>query len=176
MESEITIKGVTASLGQVDGEIFIVKSFEDLVKFKEGAILVSITTDPSYTLIMGKCKGIITAIGGIASHAAIIAREAGLPCIVGIGEKEIQKLQTGDKIFMDANSGTIYKKENKIDLFTEGLLKKFGPNRVLDTPLAESGIVGFSIGMAIAGLKPVAEIQFDGFIYPAFDQRPHDFF
>ena len=123
MESEITIKGVTASLGQVDGEIFIVKSFEDLVKFKEGAILVSITTDPSYTLIMGKCKGIITAIGGIASHAAIIAREAGLPCIVGIGEKEIQKLQTGDKIFMDANSGTIYKKENKIDLFTEGLLK-----------------------------------------------------
>src|SRR3989339_737178 len=123
MESEIAIKGIVASSGQVDGEIFIVKSFEDLVKFKEGAILVSITTDPSYTLIMGKCKGIITAIGGIASHAAIIAREAGLPCIVGIGEKEMQKLQTGDKIFMDANSGTIYKKENKIDLFTEGLLK-----------------------------------------------------
>src|SRR3989339_262577 len=57
MESEITIKGVTASLGQVDGEIFIVKSFEDLVKFKEGAILVSITTDPSYTLIMARLKG-----------------------------------------------------------------------------------------------------------------------
>lgn len=53
---------------------------------------------------------------------------------------------------------------------TVGLLKKFGKERVLDTPLAESGIVGVSIGMAVYGLKPVAEIQFMGFIYPAFDQ------
>ena len=53
---------------------------------------------------------------------------------------------------------------------TEGLYKKFGPNRVIDTPLAESGIVGTSIGLALGGLKPVAEIQFSGFIYPALDQ------
>lgn len=53
---------------------------------------------------------------------------------------------------------------------TDGLLQKFGPERVIDTPLAESGIVGTSIGLAMAGLKPVAEMQFDGFVYPAFDQ------
>lgn len=53
---------------------------------------------------------------------------------------------------------------------TEGLLKKFGPNRVIDTPLAESAIVGTSIGMAIAGLRPIAEIQFEGFTFPALDQ------
>lgn len=53
---------------------------------------------------------------------------------------------------------------------TDGLYKKFGKDRVIDTPLAESGIVGVSIGMALFGLKPVAEIQFSGFIYPAFDQ------
>ncbi|MBI3412962.1 MAG: alpha-ketoacid dehydrogenase subunit beta [Candidatus Aenigmarchaeota archaeon] len=53
---------------------------------------------------------------------------------------------------------------------TEGLLDKFGSDRVMDTPLAESAIIGASIGMAIYGLKPVAEIQFDGFIYPALDQ------
>jgi len=53
---------------------------------------------------------------------------------------------------------------------TDGLIKKFGASRVIDTPLSEAGIVGFSIGMAAAGLKPVAEIQFSGFIYPAFDQ------
>ncbi len=53
---------------------------------------------------------------------------------------------------------------------TEGLLKQFGPERVVDTPLAESGIVGAAIGMAAYGLKPVAEIQFMGFIYPALDQ------
>jgi|SRR3989338_6874262 len=53
---------------------------------------------------------------------------------------------------------------------TTGLQKKFGTARVMDTPLAESGIVGTSIGMAAYGLKPVAEIQFDGFVYPAFNQ------
>ena len=53
---------------------------------------------------------------------------------------------------------------------TEGLMKEFGENRVIDTPLSESGIVGVAIGLALYGLKPVAEIQFDGFLYPALDQ------
>lgn len=53
---------------------------------------------------------------------------------------------------------------------TEGLWERFGPERVLDTPLAEVGIVGMAIGMALYGLRPVAEIQFADFIYPAFDQ------
>lgn len=53
---------------------------------------------------------------------------------------------------------------------TEGLQKDFGPQRVIDAPLAESGIVGTSIGMAIRGYRPVVEIQFDAFIFPAYDQ------
>lgn len=53
---------------------------------------------------------------------------------------------------------------------TVGLLEKFGPKRVLDTPLAESMIAGMAIGMAAQGLKPIAEFQFMGFIYSAFDQ------
>jgi pyruvate dehydrogenase E1 component alpha subunit len=53
---------------------------------------------------------------------------------------------------------------------TEGLQAEFGERRVIDTPLNESGIVGTAIGMAIAGARPIAEIQFDGFVYPAFDQ------
>lgn len=53
---------------------------------------------------------------------------------------------------------------------TEGLLKQFGSARVLDTPLAESGMVGACVGMSVAGLKPIAEIQFSGFIYPAMNQ------
>ncbi len=53
---------------------------------------------------------------------------------------------------------------------TEGLLKEFGAERVIDTPLSETGIVGTAIGMALYGLKPIVEIQFLDFIYPAFDQ------
>ncbi|MFK5605708.1 alpha-ketoacid dehydrogenase subunit beta [Haloferax volcanii] len=53
---------------------------------------------------------------------------------------------------------------------TEGLWDEFGDDRVIDTPLAESGIVGTAIGMAAMGLKPVPEIQFSGFMYPGFDQ------
>jgi len=53
---------------------------------------------------------------------------------------------------------------------TDGLIKEFGADRVIDTPLSETGIVGTAIGMALYGLKPVAEIQFLDFIYPAFDQ------
>ena len=53
---------------------------------------------------------------------------------------------------------------------TDGLQKDFGEDRVFDTPLAESGIVGTAIGLALRGYRPVCEIQFDGFIYPAYDQ------
>ncbi|MFC6827203.1 alpha-ketoacid dehydrogenase subunit beta [Halopelagius fulvigenes] len=53
---------------------------------------------------------------------------------------------------------------------TEGLFDEFGGDRVIDTPLAESGIVGTAIGMAAMGMKPVPEMQFSGFMYPAFDQ------
>jgi len=53
---------------------------------------------------------------------------------------------------------------------TEGLQQQFGSRRVVDTPLAESGIVGMAVGLAFRGYRPVVEIQFDGFVYPAFDQ------
>ncbi len=53
---------------------------------------------------------------------------------------------------------------------TDGLQKEFGTDRVIDTPLAEAGIVGMAVGLAMRGFRPVVEIQFDGFIYPGFDQ------
>jgi len=53
---------------------------------------------------------------------------------------------------------------------TDGLQKDFGEDRVIDTPLAESGILGTAVGLAIRGYRPVCEIQFDGFVYPAYDQ------
>jgi pyruvate dehydrogenase E1 component beta subunit len=61
-------------------------------------------------------------------------------------------------------------KDGGVFRITEGLLGAYGPERVIDTPLAESGIVGTAVGMALYGLRPVAEIQFMGFVYAAIDQ------
>src|SRR5512136_1976142 len=61
-------------------------------------------------------------------------------------------------------------REGGVFRVTDGLQEKFGPDRVVDTPLAELGIVGTAIGMALYGLRPVPEIQFDGFLYPCLDQ------
>lgn len=61
-------------------------------------------------------------------------------------------------------------REGGVFRVTDGLQERFGSNRVVDTPLAESGIVGTALGMALYGFLPVAEIQFDGFLYPCLDQ------
>ncbi len=61
-------------------------------------------------------------------------------------------------------------KDGGVFRVTEGLYDLFGENRAIDTPLAESGIVGTMIGLAASGMRPVGEVQFDGFVYPAFDQ------
>ena len=60
--------------------------------------------------------------------------------------------------------------EGGVFRITEGMLDRFGEDRVIDTPLCETGIMGAAVGMAMAGLRPVAEIEFAGFVYPAFDQ------
>ncbi len=84
-------------------------------------------------------------------------------------------LNSGLRAAMKANDKVILMGEDIGPLggvfrVTEGLFAEFGGDRVLDTPLAESGIVGTAIGLAMRGYRPVCEIQFDGFIFPAFDQ------
>jgi len=61
-------------------------------------------------------------------------------------------------------------REGGVFRVTDGLQERFGDDRIVDTPLAESGIVGTAMGMALYGLRPIAEIQFDGFLYPCLDQ------
>ncbi len=84
-------------------------------------------------------------------------------------------LNTGLAAAMDADDRVLLMGEDigrlgGVFRVTEGLQQRFGEGRVLDTPLAESGIVGSAIGLAMRGYRPVVEIQFDGFIFPAFDQ------
>ncbi|MGH3437114.1 MAG: alpha-ketoacid dehydrogenase subunit beta [Sciscionella sp.] len=84
-------------------------------------------------------------------------------------------LNLGLRAAMEANDKVIILGEDVGKLggvfrITDGLQKDFGEQRVLDTPLAESGIIGTAVGLAVRGFRPVCEIQFDGFIFPGFDQ------
>ena len=84
-------------------------------------------------------------------------------------------LNAGMRAAMEADSKVVLLGEDICKLggvfrITEGLQKDFGEDRVIDTPLAESGIMGTAVGLALRGYRPVVEIQFDGFVYPAFDQ------
>ncbi|HEX8495991.1 MAG TPA: alpha-ketoacid dehydrogenase subunit beta [Actinomycetales bacterium] len=84
-------------------------------------------------------------------------------------------LNTGLRAAMEADPSVLLMGEDIGTLggvfrVTDGLAKDFGEHRVIDTPLAESGIIGTAIGLALRGYRPVCEIQFDGFVYPAFDQ------
>ncbi len=79
----------------------------------------------------------------------------------------MQEMQKDDRVIV---LGEDVGKDGGVFRVTDGLIEKFGPDRVMDTPLAESGIAGFSIGMALHGLRPVCEMQFSGFSYYAMHQ------
>src|SRR3989344_5572663 len=105
------IIGMVASKGKVTGNVVIIKGIKDLSKVKQGDILVAITTHPDYVSAMKKAGAIITDEGGITSHAAIVSREFGLPCIVGT-KQATKLLKDGDRIFVDAIIGKIKKLNN----------------------------------------------------------------
>src|SRR5258708_5708321 len=87
--------------------------------------------------------------------------------IEGVREALMEEMERDDRVWVLGEDGG---KKGGVFLATEGLYNTFGEARVLDTPLAESCIVGVAIGASINGLIPVAEIQFADFIHPAFDQ------
>jgi pyruvate dehydrogenase E1 component beta subunit len=84
-----------------------------------------------------------------------------------INEGLRRSLESDDKVMI---MGEDVGKLGGVFRVTDGLQKDFGEHRVLDTPLAESGIIGTAIGLALRGYRPVCEIQFDGFVFPATDQ------
>ena len=87
----------------------------------------------------------------------------------------VSALNSGLELIMKENPNAVLfgediGKDGGVFRVTDGLLDKFGPNRVLDTPLAESVIIGAGLGMALSGMLPIPEVQFAGFMYMAFDQ------
>ncbi|MBB1256335.1 alpha-ketoacid dehydrogenase subunit beta [Streptomyces alkaliterrae] len=90
-----------------------------------------------------------------------------LPLAKAINESLRRALENDPKVLI---MGEDVGKLGGVFRVTDGLQKDFGEDRVIDTPLAESGIVGTAIGLALRGYRPVVEIQFDGFVFPAYDQ------
>lgn len=90
-----------------------------------------------------------------------------LTMVQAINQALAQEMERDDRIIV---LGEDVGRDGGVFRATEGLFDRFGPERVMDTPLAESAIIGAAVGMAALGLRPVPEVQFMGFIYPAFNQ------
>jgi phosphohistidine swiveling domain-containing protein len=100
------IKGMPGSVGQVDGRVRIVNSPEEGYQLQPGEILVAVTTNVGWTPIFPRAAAVVTDVGAPLSHAAIVAREMGIPAVVGCGNATML-LKTGDHIRVDGGSGTV---------------------------------------------------------------------
>ena len=96
-----------------------------------------------------------------------MAEKKGIVMVEALNQALMQEMKRDSSVLI---LGEDVGKDGGVFRVTDNLLEKFGEERVIDTPLAESAIVGASIGLSIAGFKPIAEIQFSGFIPSAFDQ------
>src|SRR3989344_4141260 len=105
--NEPILKGFGVSAGIAEGTVRIARELRNLPDFKDGEILVAKVTEPSMVLMMNKAAAFITDIGGITSHAAIIAREIGVPCVVGT-KSATQLLRDGMKVHVDGTKGEVY--------------------------------------------------------------------
>ncbi len=119
VQSETTapiLKGIPASPGMGTGTVRILKSPKEIDKIKTGDILVAPMTSPDYVPAMKKATAIVTNEGGMTSHAAIVSREMGIPCVVGTKDGT-KILKDGDLITVNGSTGEIYmggNKDNKI--------------------------------------------------------------
>ncbi|MBR9699201.1 hypothetical protein GOV09_01975 [Candidatus Woesearchaeota archaeon] len=106
MSKHEELKGVTASVGKAKGRVKIIHLVKDFPRFEKGDILVTQMTRPEFTPILKKAAAIVTDEGGITSHAAIVSRELGIPCVIGT-QIATKKLKEGDLIEVDADHGRV---------------------------------------------------------------------
>jgi len=104
--SEDEVVGVAASSGVVEGVARVLHDVNEIGSLRDGEILVCPVTAPSWAPVFGKIKAAVSDIGGSMSHAAIVAREYGMPAVVGTGDAT-KRIRTGDRIRVDGDRGTI---------------------------------------------------------------------
>lgn len=107
-DDAVEVTGRVASQGNAKGKVVVVQGIKDLKKVERGNVLVATTTHPDYVAAMRKAVAIVTDEGGITSHAAIVSREFGIPCIVGC-KNATTLLKDGDFVEVDAIAGVVKK-------------------------------------------------------------------
>lgn len=107
MSKKLLLKGMAANGDTAEGQARLFFSGDDSSLFKEGDILVTTLTDPTMVNAMIKAAAIVTNIGGITSHPAILSREMGIPCVVST-EEATKKVKNGMKLFVDGVKGEVY--------------------------------------------------------------------
>lgn len=109
MKKKFLVKGIGASPGIAEGRVVVVRNIKEFSKMKNGRILVTPMTSPSWILVMQKSIAIVTDKGGMLSHPAIVCREFGIPAVVGT-ENATRLLKDGMQVVVDGNRGRIYEK------------------------------------------------------------------
>jgi pyruvate,water dikinase len=100
------LRGFGASPGVVEGIARVVRNVDEIASVREGEILVCPVTAPSWAPIFGKIKATVSDIGGAMSHAAIVAREYGMPAVLGTGHAT-KRIKTGQRLRVDGTSGIV---------------------------------------------------------------------
>lgn len=106
IDASKTVKGTPVHEGTVTGRACVCKSFGDVSKIQAGDILIARSTDIAWSPYFPILSGVVTELGGLISHGAVVAREYGLPAIVG-ASNATDIIPDGEQIFMDAMAGTI---------------------------------------------------------------------
>jgi len=104
---KIILEGMAASAGEAIGKVRIVNSSADSSKFKDGEVLVTHLTNPTMIMMMAKASAIVTEIGGLTSHPAIVSREMGTPCVVS-AKNALTILKDGMTVKVNGTTGKVY--------------------------------------------------------------------
>ena len=101
-----TLKGVPVSAGLVTGVASVIRSATEFDRMKPGSILVCAMTNPAWTPLFAHAAGLVTDIGGILAHGSVVAREYGIPAVLGTGNIT-ERVKSGDRITVDGDQGTV---------------------------------------------------------------------
>jgi len=123
-KAALLLKGLGASPGSAVGRVNIIPTAEEISKMEDRAVLVTDMTTPDFVPAMKKAVAIVTNTGGMTSHAAIVSRELGIPCIVG-SKNATELLKAGQIVTVDGTHGMVY--EGKVELEAKAALPAAGP-------------------------------------------------